>query len=143
MCIRDRVESGKADWRQTVDDFYKGFDASLQAAEKNMEGKNLPYRPTLMTMGRPHSCLLYTSPAPATVPGPMYSAGHTGSGLPAGRRLRGRTLPPPPADTMCGALMQYLVTENKNFQPMGANMGILPPLPPDCLLYTSLLHAGL
>lgn len=27
----DQVESGKADWRQTVDDFYKGFDASLQA----------------------------------------------------------------------------------------------------------------
>ena len=57
------------------------------------------------------------------------------SGLLAARclyaRLQGRTLPLPPADTMCGALMQYLVTENKNFQPMGANMGILPPLPPD------------
>ena len=25
--------------------------------------------------------------------------------------------------------MQYLTTENKHFQPMGANMGILPPLP--------------
>lgn len=37
----DQVESGKADWRQTVDDFYKGFDASLQAAEKNMEGKKV------------------------------------------------------------------------------------------------------
>ena len=44
-------------------------------------------------------------------------------------RLKGRQLPPPPADTMCGALVQYLTTENKNFQPMGANMGILPPLP--------------
>ena len=44
-------------------------------------------------------------------------------------RLQGRTLPPPPPDTMCGALVQYLTTENKNFQPMGANMGILPPLP--------------
>ena len=32
---------------------------------------------------------------------------------------------------MCGALVQYLTTENKNFQPMGANMGILPPLPED------------
>lgn len=57
------------------------------------------------------------------------------SGLLAARclyaRLQGRTLTPPPADTMCGALMQYLVTENKNFQPMGANMGILPPLPPE------------
>ena len=44
-------------------------------------------------------------------------------------RLEGRQLSPPPADTMCGALVQYLTTENKNFQPMGANMGILPPLP--------------
>lgn len=43
-------------------------------------------------------------------------------------RLTGRTLPPPPADTMCGALVRHLTTENKNFQPMGANMGILPPL---------------
>ena len=37
----DKIESGKADWRQTVDEFYKGFDASLQAAEKNMEGKKI------------------------------------------------------------------------------------------------------
>ena len=44
-------------------------------------------------------------------------------------RLTGRQLPPPPVDTMCGALIQYLTTENKHFQPMGANMGILPPLP--------------
>ena len=44
-------------------------------------------------------------------------------------RLEGKELPAPPVDTMCGALVQYLTTENKNFQPMGANMGILPPLP--------------
>ena len=44
-------------------------------------------------------------------------------------RLAGKELPAPPVDTMCGALMQYLTTENKHFQPMGANMGILPPLP--------------
>ena len=44
-------------------------------------------------------------------------------------RLEGKELPAPPADTMCGALVQYLTTENKHFQPMGANMGILPPLP--------------
>ena len=42
--------------------------------------------------------------------------------------LRGKTCPPPPEDTMCGALVRYITTENKNFQPMGANMGILPPL---------------
>ena len=45
------------------------------------------------------------------------------------RPAGGRQLPPPPVDTMCGALIQYLTTENKHFQPMGANMGILPPLP--------------
>ena len=37
-------------------------------------------------------------------------------------RLEGKELPAPPVDTMCGALVQYLTTENKNFQPMGANM---------------------
>ena len=37
----DKVESGKADWRKTVDDFYKGFAASLEQAEKNMEGKKV------------------------------------------------------------------------------------------------------
>ena len=37
----DKVESGQADWRKTVDDFYQSFDASLKAAEKNMEGKKV------------------------------------------------------------------------------------------------------
>jgi methylenetetrahydrofolate--tRNA-(uracil-5-)-methyltransferase len=41
-------------------------------------------------------------------------------------RLKGRELPPPPAATMCGALLDYITTPNKDFQPMGANMGILP-----------------
>ena len=54
------------------------------------------------------------------------------SGLLAARslyaRLTGRPYAPPPPDTMCGALMAYLTAENKHFQPMGANMGILPPL---------------
>ena len=52
------------------------------------------------------------------------------SGLLAARqilaRLQGRELPPPPASTMCGALLDYITTPNKDFQPMGANMGILP-----------------
>ena len=52
------------------------------------------------------------------------------SGLLAARqllaRLQGRELPPPPAETMCGALLGYITTPNKDFQPMGANMGILP-----------------
>ncbi len=41
-------------------------------------------------------------------------------------RLRGRTLPPPPPQTMCGALVAYITAPNRDFQPMGANMGILP-----------------
>ncbi len=41
-------------------------------------------------------------------------------------RLTGRPYTPPPANTMCGALVGYLTTPNKDFQPMGANMGILP-----------------
>ncbi len=55
------------------------------------------------------------------------------SGLLAARqilaRLQGRELPPPPPATMCGALLQYITTPNKDFQPMGANMGILPRTP--------------
>ena len=37
----DTVESGKANWVDTVDEFYKGFAKSLEAAEKNMEGKRV------------------------------------------------------------------------------------------------------
>jgi len=52
------------------------------------------------------------------------------SGLLAARqilaRLEGRELPPPPPETMCGALLRYITTPNRDFQPMGANMGILP-----------------
>jgi methylenetetrahydrofolate--tRNA-(uracil-5-)-methyltransferase len=33
-----------------------------------------------------------------------------------------------PPTTMVGALSNYISTPNDNFQPMGANMGILPPL---------------
>ena len=46
-------------------------------------------------------------------------------------RLTGGSYTPPPADTMCGALMRYITSPNKDFQPMGANMGILPPLRAD------------
>ena len=37
----DVVEAGKADWVETIDDFYKGFAKSLEQAEKNMEGKRI------------------------------------------------------------------------------------------------------
>ena len=55
------------------------------------------------------------------------------SGLLAARslyaRLCGRPWSPPPETTMCGALIRYITTPNKDFQPMGANMGILPSRP--------------
>ena len=37
----DVVEAGKADWVETIDDFYKGFAKNLEQAEKNMEGKRI------------------------------------------------------------------------------------------------------
>ncbi len=37
----DKVESGSADWKKTIDDFYQKFDAELQQAEKDMEGKKV------------------------------------------------------------------------------------------------------
>ncbi len=56
------------------------------------------------------------------------------SGLLAARniyaRMMGETLTPPPVETMCGALLAYITQPNKNFQPMGANIGILPSITP-------------
>jgi methylenetetrahydrofolate--tRNA-(uracil-5-)-methyltransferase len=51
------------------------------------------------------------------------------AGINAARFEKG--LPPfiPPIDTMTGALCRYIAAPNKNFQPLGANMGILPELP--------------
>lgn len=42
-------------------------------------------------------------------------------------RLKGRTAVPP-EESMCGSLLRYITAENRDFQPMGANMGVLPPL---------------
>lgn len=54
------------------------------------------------------------------------------SGIVAGqslaRRIKGRERLNLPKTTMCGALCGYVAAENADFQPMGANMGILPPL---------------
>lgn len=44
-------------------------------------------------------------------------------------RALGRQMPPLPAETMLGALMEYVHTPTKNFQPMNANMGLLPAVP--------------
>lgn len=54
------------------------------------------------------------------------------SGIIAGHSLAERLLGQEPMElpntSMCGALCNYVETENADFQPMGANMGILPPL---------------
>ena len=65
------------------------------------------------------------------VEGYMESAA---SGLMAGinlaRRLNGEETIILPKDTMIGALSRYISDETvTNFQPMGANFGVLPPLP--------------
>lgn len=51
------------------------------------------------------------------------------AGVAASRALRGLPTPPPPRETMLGALCAYISDPAvEDFQPMGANMGILPPL---------------
>lgn len=65
------------------------------------------------------------------VEGYMESAA---SGLMAGvnlaRRLKGEDTVVLPKDTMIGALSRYISDASvDNFQPMGANFGVLPPLP--------------
>ena len=56
-----------------------------------------------------------------------------GSGLMAGiycyKKLMGEKYRVVPETTVLGALAKYITTENKDFQPMNANFGILPPLP--------------
>lgn len=53
------------------------------------------------------------------------------SGIIAGkslaRKIKGEEKLYLPKTTVCGALCSYIATENADFQPMGANMGILPP----------------
>lgn len=66
------------------------------------------------------------------VEGYMESAG---SGIIAGmnavRLARGKESFIPETDTMLGALCDYISDESvKNFQPMGANFGVLPPIEP-------------
>lgn len=52
------------------------------------------------------------------------------AGINAVRRLRGQDPVVLPETTMTGALSRYVAGyEGKDFQPMGANFGILPPLP--------------
>ena len=59
-----------------------------------------------------------------------------GSGLAVGvyleRKINGKEFIPFPEQTVMGALLKYVATENKDFQPMNANFGILPP--PDIVI---------
>ena len=51
------------------------------------------------------------------------------AGINAANRLEGKEAFIPPSDTICGALARYAADESiKNFQPMGAAFGLLPPL---------------
>ena len=51
------------------------------------------------------------------------------AGINAARQVQGKPMVTPPFDTMAGALLRYISDpEVKDFQPMGANFGILPPL---------------
>lgn len=52
------------------------------------------------------------------------------AGLTAARMTAEKPLAAPPADTMLGALLRYISDPGlTEFQPMGCNMGLLPPLP--------------
>ena len=52
------------------------------------------------------------------------------AGINAARRLQGLQTVILPPETMSGSLSRYIADETvKDFQPMGANLGILPPLP--------------
>lgn len=44
------------------------------------------------------------------------------------RKLKGKTVAIMSDKTVLGSLARYITTENKDFQPMNANFGILPPL---------------
>ena len=50
------------------------------------------------------------------------------AGLSLASRLAGKEFEPLSETTIMGALTRYISTENKDFQPMNANFGILPPL---------------
>ncbi len=51
----ERCGSRQGDWVKTVDDFYQGFENSLEQAEKNMEGKKIKVEdiPTRLRKMRP------------------------------------------------------------------------------------------
>jgi methylenetetrahydrofolate--tRNA-(uracil-5-)-methyltransferase len=48
------------------------------------------------------------------------------AGISANMHLKGLPFEAPPVDTCIGALLRYITTENKSFQPMNVNFGLLP-----------------
>lgn len=63
------------------------------------------------------------------VEGYMESAGSgITAGINAARYLQGKPPLKMPATSMLSSLARYVCTQNKNFQPMGASFGLLPPL---------------
>ena len=50
------------------------------------------------------------------------------SGIYCYKKIMGEEYSVIPETTVLGALAKYITTENKDFQPMNANFGILPPL---------------
>ena len=51
------------------------------------------------------------------------------AGLNLARQLQGRALIDFPPETALGALALHISTENRDFQPMNINFGLLPPMP--------------
>ena len=52
-----------------------------------------------------------------------------GEGINLARQLRGCALIDFPPETALGALALHISTENRDFQPMNINFGLLPPMP--------------
>ncbi len=82
--------------------------------------------PTLCIKGHPN---VYVAGQLTGFEGYMESAA---SGILAARflskALRGESADIPSELTMLGAMLRYITSPNKDFQPMGANMGVLPEL---------------
>ena len=115
MCIRDRVFAGRlcatapAILRRSRSLFLKFESCPPKTVRKTdcpWRGISIEkYKQTSSDQSFPRTartaplqcCLLYTSRTP------VY-----------------------PDETMCGSLLRYIATPTRDFQPMGANMGILP-----------------
>lgn len=128
-----------------------GFQTSLKWPEQKRVFSKIPglKDPEFVRYGFIHRNTFITSPRflhpwleVKSVPGLFFAGQITGvegyiesaaSGIVAGinivRRMKGQDPLPFPAETVIGALCNYVATADpKNFQPMKANFGVLPPL---------------